>query len=149
MCFWVKFIIKQVVCWFWCSNIGKNDSYVCSFHDLFCLLEFCKHFCYIVTYCIKFSSAPTCIQYCMKCYSPHDFWIILCIALWNCILVSVHAIVCFEVLLAFMFIFETENRIKLSSHNKGQINHTISFLFKKTITGWFWMLYEKNKLEFS
>ena len=23
------------------ANIGKNDSYVCSFHDLCCLLEFC------------------------------------------------------------------------------------------------------------
>ena len=28
VCFWVKFIIKQVVCWLWCFNISKNDSYV-------------------------------------------------------------------------------------------------------------------------
>ena len=35
-----------------------------------------------------------------------------------------------------MFIFETEKRIKLSSHNTGQINHTISFLFEKPITSW-------------
>ena len=35
---------------------------------------------------------------------------------------------------AFMFIFEAENRIKLSSHKTGQINHPISFLFKKPIT---------------
>ena len=27
----------------------------------------------------------------------------------------------FDVLLAFMFIFETENRVKFSSHNTGQI----------------------------
>ena len=34
-----------------------------------------------------------------------------------------------------MFIFETENRIKLSSDslNTGQINHPITFLFKKPI----------------
>ena len=50
---------------------------------------------------------------------------------------------------AFMFIFETENRIKLSSHNKGQINYLISFLFKTPITSWFLMLHEKNRLKFS
>ena len=39
--------------------------------------------------------------------------------------------------------------IKLSSHNTGQINHPISFLFKKPITSWFWMLHEKNRLKVS
>ena len=68
--------------------------------------------------------------------SSHDYWIILCIAHWNCISVSVHVIFYFEVLLTFMFIFEMENRIKLSSHNTVQINHPISFLFKKPITSW-------------
>ena len=34
-----------------------------------------------------------------------------------------------------MLVFETENRIKLSSHNTGQINHPISFLFKKPMCG--------------
>ena len=34
----------------------------------------------------------------------------------------------FEVLLPFMFIFETENMIKLPFHNTDQINHPI--------TGW-------------
>ena len=61
---------------------------------------------------------------------------------WNCISVSVHVIFYFEVLLAFMLIFETENRIKLSSQNTGQINHPISFLIKKPITSLFWMLHE-------
>ena len=60
---------------------------------------------------------------------------------WNCISVSVHVIFYFEVLLAFMLIFETENWIKLSSQNTGQINHPISFLIKKPITSLFWMLY--------
>ena len=35
-----------------------------------------------------------------------------------------------------MFIFETEKRINLSSHNTGQINHPINFLFEKPITSW-------------
>ena len=35
-----------------------------------------------------------------------------------------------------MFIFETENSIKLSSHSTVQINHSISFLIKKPITSW-------------
>ena len=35
------YIIKQVVCWLWCSNISENNSYVCSFRDIHCLLEFC------------------------------------------------------------------------------------------------------------
>ena len=39
----------------------------------------------------------------------------------------------FEVLLPFMFIFETENMIKLPFHNTDQINHPISFLFKELI----------------
>ena len=30
MCFIVRFIIKQVVCWFWCSNISKSNSHICS-----------------------------------------------------------------------------------------------------------------------
>ena len=38
-------------------------------------------------------------------------------------------------MLYFMLVFETENRIKLSSHNTGQINHPISFLFKKPMCG--------------
>ena len=32
-----------------------------------------------------------------------------------------------------MFIFETENMIKLPFHNTDQINHPISFLFKELI----------------
>ena len=75
-------------------------------------------------------------MYCMRRYSSHDYWIILCIAHWNCISVSVHVIFYFEVLLAFMFIFENESRISLSSHNTGQTNHPVSFLFKKTITSY-------------
>ena len=35
----VRFIIKQVVCWFWCSNISKSNSHICSFYDLYYLLE--------------------------------------------------------------------------------------------------------------
>ena len=75
-------------------------------------------------------------MYCMRRHSSHDYWIILCIAHWNCISVSVHVIFYFEVLLAFMFIFENESRISLSSHNTGQTNHPVSFLFKKTITSY-------------
>ena len=30
MCFIVIFIIKQVVCWFWCPNISKSNSHICS-----------------------------------------------------------------------------------------------------------------------
>ena len=52
-------------------------------------------------------------------------------------------------LLAFMLIFETENRIKLCPHSIGEINHPTSFLFKKPITSWSWMLLEKNRLKFS
>ena len=44
---------------------------------------------------------------------------IFCLAHWNCISVSVHVIFYFEVLLAFMFIFETENRIKLAVYKSG------------------------------
>ena len=62
--------------------------------------------------------------------------------------VSVHVIFYFEVLLAFMFIFETENRIKLSSHNTGQINQSASCLKNQSLAG-FWMLHEKNRLKFS
>ena len=46
LCFRVRFIIKQVVCWLWCSNISKNNSYICSFHDLYCPLKFCEQLCY-------------------------------------------------------------------------------------------------------
>ena len=46
LCFRVRFIIKQVVCWLWCSNISENNSYICSFHDLYCPLEFCEQLCY-------------------------------------------------------------------------------------------------------
>ena len=42
----------------------------------------------------------------------------------------------FEVLLDFMFIFETENMIQLPFHNTDQINHPISFLFEEPITSW-------------
>ena len=76
----------------------------------------------------------------IQCSSHHY------IAHWNCISVSVHVIFYFEVLLAFMFIFETENRIKLSSHNPGQINHPINFLFKKPITSWILNATVKNRL---
>ena len=94
-------------------------------------------------------NSPFC-RYWLRAHSGsrNNCWI-FCIAHWNCISVSVHVIFYFEVLLAFMFIFETENRIKLSSHNTGQINHPISFLFKKPITSWFWMLHEKHRLNFS
>ena len=81
--------------------------------------------------------------------SSHDYWIILCIAHWNCISVSVHVIFYFEVLLAFMFIFETENRIKLSSHNTGQISHQSASCLKNQSLAGFWMLHEKNRLKFS
>ena len=50
---------------------------------------------------------------------------------------------CFEVLHPFMFIFETENRIKLFSHDIGQINNLISFLFKEPISSW--ILYATRK----
>ena len=53
-------------------------------------------------------------------------------SIWTCYIL-------FRSLARFMFIFETENRIQLSSHNTGQINHPISFLFKKPITSWFWI----------
>ena len=99
---------------------------------------------------VLFSSAPTCIVCSVIQRSSHDYRIILCIAHWNCISVSVHVIFYFEVLLAFMFIFETENSIKLSSHNTVQINHPISFLFKLNQSlAEFWMLHEKNRLKFS
>ena len=82
-------------------------------------------------------------------YSSHDYWIILCIAHWNCILVSVHVIFYFEVLLAVMIIFETENRFKLYSHNTGQINHqSASWLKNQSLAG-FLMLHEKKRLKFS
>ena len=35
-----------------------------------------------------------------------------------------------------MFIFETENMVKLPFNNTDQTNHPISFLFKEPITGW-------------
>ena len=47
-----------------------------------------------------------------------------------------------------MFIFETENRIKLSSDNTGQINQSASCLKNQSLAG-FWMLHEKNRLKFS
>ena len=48
-----------------------------------------------------------------------------------------------------MVIFITENRIKLSSHNTGQIDHqSASFLQNQLVAG-FWMLREKNRLKFS
>ena len=50
---------------------------------------------------------------------------------------------CFEVLHPFMFIFETENRIKLFSRDIGQINHLISFSFKEPISSW--ILYATRK----
>ena len=72
-----------------------------------------------------------------KLYHLQDSWKLST----ETISVSVHVIFYFEVLLAFILIFETENRIKLSSQNTGQINHPISFLIKKPITSLFWMLY--------
>ena len=76
--------------------------------------------------------------------SSHDYWIILCIApvhsplkLHFSICTSVFQVCYFEVLLAFMFIFETENSIKLSSRNTCQINHPIiNLLFKEPVTSW-------------
>ena len=48
-----------------------------------------------------------------------------------------------------MVIFITENRLKLSSHNTGQIDHqSASFLQNQLVAG-FWMLREKNRLKFS
>ena len=50
-----------------------------------------------------------------------------------------------------MFIFETENRIKLSSHNTGQIqckSLSVSCLKNQSLA-LFWRLHEKNRLEFS
>ena len=73
-----------------------------------------------------------------KLYHLQDSWKLST----ETISVSVHVIFYFEVLLAFILIFETENRIKLSSQNTGQINHPISFLIKKPITSLFWMLHE-------
>ena len=35
-----------------------------------------------------------------------------------------------------MFIFETENMVKLPFHIADQINYPISFLFKEPITSW-------------
>ena len=48
-----------------------------------------------------------------------------------------------------MFIFETENRIKLSSHNTDQINHQSGSCLKNQSLAGFWMLHEKNRLKFS
>ena len=73
----------------------------------------------------------------------------LCIALLNCISVPVHVIFYCEALLGVMFIFETENRIKLPSHNTGQINHSFRVLCKNQSLAGFWMLHEKNRLKFS
>ena len=87
-------------------------------------------------------------MYCMSCYSSHDYWIMLFIAHWNCISVSVPVIFYFEVLLAFMFIFEAENGIKLSSHDTGQINQSASCLKNQSLAG-FWMLHEKTRLKFN
>ena len=39
MCFIVRFIINQVVYWFWCSNISISNSHICSFYDIYYLLE--------------------------------------------------------------------------------------------------------------
>ena len=144
----MTFIIKQVVCWPWCSNISKTNSYICSFHDLYTFLRSVNNFVMLLLF-VLFSSAPTCIVCSAIQCSSHDYWIILCIAHWNCTSVSVHVIFYFEVLLTFMFIFEMENRIKLSSHNTVQINHPISFLFKNQSLAGFWMLHEKNRLKFS
>ena len=126
MCFRVR-----IVRWLWCSNISKTNSDIMFFPwpllpVLVLLTTLC---CYLIF--VWFSSAPTFIVCSVIQCSFYDYWIILCIAHWNCISVSVHVIFYFEILLAFMFIFETENSIKLSSHNTGQINHPISFLFKK------------------
>ena len=149
MCFRVRFMIKQVVCWLWCSNISKNNSYinfVLSMTSITFLISVSN---FVMLLLLWFSSAPTCIVCSVVQCSSHDYWIIFCIAHWNCISVSVHVTFYFEVLLPFMFIFETENRIKLSSHNTGRINHPISLLFKKPITSLFWMLHEKNRLKLS
>ena len=132
VCFRVRFIIKQVVCWLWCSNISKTGvivTFVLSMTSI-AFLSSVNLLCYFL-YDFLFSIVCSVIQ-----SSSHDYWVILCIAHWNCISVSVHVIFYFEVLLASMFIFETENRIKLSSHNSGQINHPINVLFKKPITSW-------------
>ena len=82
-------------------------------------------------------------------YSSHGYCKILCIAHWNCISVSVHVVFYFEVLLAFMFIFETENRIKFSSHNTGHLDHQSASCLKNQSLAGFWMLHEKNRLKFS
>ena len=136
MCFRVRFMIKQVVCWLWCSNISKNNSYINFVLSMTSITFLISVNNFVMLLLLWFSSAPTCIVSSVIQCRSHDYWIIFCIAHWNCISVSVHVTFYFEVLLPFMFIFETENRIQLSSHNTGQINHPISFLFKKPITGW-------------
>ena len=120
MCFRVRFIIKQVVCWLWCSNISKNNSYINFVLSMTSITFLSSVNNFIMLLLLWFSSAPTCIVCSVIQCSAHDYWIILCIAHWNCISVSVHVIFYFEVLLPFMFIFETENRIKLSSHTDTQ-----------------------------
>ena len=136
MCFRVRFIIKQVVCWLWCSNISKNNSYINFVLSMTSITFLSSVNNFVMLLLSWFSSAPTCIVCSVIQCSSHDYWIIFCIAHWNCISVSVHVTFYFEVLLAFMFIFETENRIQLSSHNTDQVNNPISFLFKKPITSW-------------
>ena len=44
---------------------------------------------------------------------------------------------------------ETENRIKLPSHNTGQISHQSASCLKNQSLAGFWMLHEKNRLKFS
>ena len=44
---------------------------------------------------------------------------------------------------------ETENRIKLPSHNTGQVSHQSASCLKNQSLAGFWMLHKKNRLKFS
>ena len=143
MCVRVRFIIKQVVCWLWCSNISKTGvivTFVLSMTSI-AFLSSVNLLCYFL-YDFLFSIVCSVIQ-----SSSHDYWVILCIAHWNCISVSAQMI--FEVLFALCLSLKLKTGSSCPLTNTGQINHPISFLFKKPITSWFWMLHEENRLKFS
>ena len=138
MCFRVRFMIKQVVCWLWCSNISKNNSYINFVLSMTSITFLISVNNFVMLLLLWFSSAPTFIVCSVVQCSSHDYWIIFCIAHWNCISVSVHVTFYFEVLLPFIC-----SSLKLKTGSScpltltlSQINHPISFLFKKSITSW-------------
>ena len=135
MCFRVRFMIKQVVCWLWCSNISKNNSYINFVLSMTSITFLISVNNFVMLLLLWFSSAPTCIVCSVVQCSSHDYWIIFCIAHWFQYLYMLHFI------LKSCSLFCSSLKLKTGSScpltlTLSQINHPVSFLFKKPITSW-------------